>query len=86
MSPRNVFLFLVLGLAAASKILSPNLGGMIGSLMTNNLAMAITLSKLPPDELSIDGRDQLRGRSTSPEVRDYEHILDAWKLFKVTLK
>ena len=42
--------------------------------MENNLVMAIALSRLPPDEMSMDGRDQLRGKSTFPVV--YKHI---WK-------
>ena len=82
MSPRIALMILGLGSAAASKILSPNLGGMIRNLMENNLA----LSRLPPDEISMDGRDQLRSKSTSPVLGEYKHILNSRKRLKVSPK
>ena len=82
MSPRIALMILGLGSAAAFKTLSPNLGGMIRSLMENKLA----LSRLPPDEISMDGRDQLRSRSTSPVFGEYNHILNSSKRLKVSPK
>ena len=86
MSPRIALLILVLGSAAAFKKSSLNFGGMISSLMENNLAMAMALSRLPPDEMSVDGSDQLRNRSTSPLVGECKHIFNTRKQVKVSSK
>ena len=54
--------------------------------MDNNLVMFMALSRLPPDEMSNNERDQLRGRSTSLMVGEYKHIFYARKQFKVSSK
>ena len=86
MSPGITLLILVLGSAAAFNNSSPNFGSVISSLMENNLVIVMALSRLPLDEVSIDGRDQLRGRSTSPVVGEYKHILNSRKRLKVSSK
>ena len=71
---------------ASSKKSSLDLGGMIRNLETNKLVMAMTLSRLPMDEMPIEGRDQLRGRSTSTVAGEYKNILIARKWFNVCPK
>ena len=83
MSPRIALLILVLGSAAASTKLSSNFGSMIRCVRENT---ALALSRLPPDEMSTDGRDQSRGRSTAQGVGVYKHIWNSRKLFKRSLK
>ena len=72
----------VLGSAAASKKSSLDLGGMFRSLVTKNLVMVMTLSRLPMDEMSIEVRDQPRDRRTSLVVGEYKNILNARKMSK----
>ena len=83
MSPRITLLILVLGSAAASKTLPSNFGSMIRCVRENT---ALALSRLPPDEMSLDGRDQTRGRITDQGVGDYKDIWNSRKLFKRSQK
>ena len=59
-------------------------GSMIWSAMENALVMARAMSRHPLDEMSMDGRYQVRGRSTSPVVN--KHIVNTRKWFKVCPK
>ena len=59
---------------------------MFRSLVTKNLVMVMTLSRLPMDEMSIEVRDQPRDRRTSLVVGEYKNILNARKWFKVCPK
>ena len=59
---------------------------MIRSLMTNNLVMTTTLSRLPMDEMSIERRYQIRGRSTPIVVGEYKIILNPRKWFNICPK
>ena len=79
MSPRITLLILVLGSAAASTKLSSNFGSMIRCGRENT---ALALSRLPPNEMSTDGRDQSRGRSTAQGAGVYKNIWNSRKLFK----
>ena len=79
MSARTALLILGLGSAAG-------LGSMIGSLMEHNRLMALTLSRLPPEEMAMGGRDQFGGRKTSLVAEEFKTILNARKRFKVCSK
>ena len=80
MIPRIALLILVLGSAAsASQTYSSNSGSMISSLMTNNLALAMALSRFPLDERSWLARDQSRAKSTESVVRGNKKVWNARK-------
>ena len=76
MSPWIGLLILVLGSASAL-----DSGDVIRSSLTNNLVSAMALSRLTPGEMSIDGRDQLGGRSSSPVAGEYKKMFNARKWF-----
>ena len=75
MSPRIALLILVL-LLVSFAMLWPWLC----------YAMAMALSRLTLNGMSIDGKDQLRGKSTSPMVEEYKNVLNARKPIKVCPK
>ena len=75
MSPRIAFLILVLGSAAAFNKSSPNFGSMTSSLMENHLVMVMALSRLPPDEMSIDETRMAKTLPGPPEALNTPRFL-----------
>ena len=83
MSPPITIFILVFSSAAASAKSSSVSGSMISDIMVNNLYMAMALSRLPPDKMSMVGRDLSSTITTDGVTTENKNVWNARIWFKV---